>query len=751
MIWITGSGIISAIGVGKEATLSSLLNSHSGIAPLHYLQTEHHEFPVGEVKLSNVEMCRRLQISDSVPMTRTALMGMMALDEALRDAKLDASSLSEVGIVSGTTVGGMDKSEQYYLDFLSNDSRNEYIRTHDCGACTDMIADHFGRFAFATTLSTACSSAANAIILGANAIRNGDAECVVVGGSESLTKFHLNGFNSLMILDRQCCRPFDAQRAGLNLGEGAAFLVLETESHARRRGVSPQAVLSGYGNACDAFHQTASSPDGEGAYRAMYTALQMAHLKPDQIDYINAHGTGTPNNDASESAAVRRIWGDTYPKTSSTKTFTGHTTSASGAIEAVICLLAMQHNFIPANLHYGQPDDACLRPVSETLTEQRLCHVLCNSFGFGGNDTSIVLSQPGISSAWGESNREVYICAAEQISVQSSDADIWMRESVALTESYNRSTDPTFSQYIPPIEARRMGKILKRAVVTSKRALQHSGLSSVDAVITGTGLGCIENTEYFLDALCRDGEQMLKPTHFMQSTHNTIGSLVAIREKCHGYNVTYAHKELSFDSALYDAWLQIAGGRIESALVGGHDEMTPSYFQLLAKVGFLGQPGQSAGETAVSFVLSHALPQQGTPMCQLVGIRLMMSPTEAELSRELAYLLRLAGLTMQDIDGVMLSVNGNVAHDEIYWQHYHSLFGELPPLRYKHLFGDSYTASGLGLYAAACCLQKGLIPEALVMAEHPQSIMRPHAILLYNATDGKEASLALLKKINSGL
>ncbi|MBQ5423711.1 MAG: beta-ketoacyl-[Bacteroidales bacterium] len=261
-IWITGAGIISSIGIGKEETCRSLLEERSGIGELKYLKTEHHEFPVGEVKLTDDEMCQRLNIDKSVPMTRTALMGMLALQEAIADAGLKKDDLKNVGIVSGTTVGGMDKSELYYLDFLENDTRNEYIRTHDCGACTEMIADHFGRFAFATTISTACSSAANAIVLGADMIRNGDAECVIVGGSECITKFHLNGFNSLMILDKEHCRPFDASRAGLNLGEGAAFIVLESESHARRRNCKAKAVLAGYANACDAFHQTASSPDG---------------------------------------------------------------------------------------------------------------------------------------------------------------------------------------------------------------------------------------------------------------------------------------------------------------------------------------------------------------------------------------------------------------------------------------------------------------------------------------------------------
>ncbi len=392
-ILITGSGIISAIGLNKEESLASLLNNRSGVGPLKYLKTEHHEFPVGEVPLSNEQMMEMLSISPEIPTTRTSLMGMMALGQALDEAGLDKAALPQVAFVSGTTVGGMDKSEQYYLDYLSSDAHQEFIKAHDCGNCSEMTASHFGSFSLMTTLSTACSSAANALIFGANMIRSGEAEIVVAGGSECITKFHMNGFKSLMILDKERCRPFDAERNGLNLGEGAAYLVLESATSARRRNVRAQAVLSGYGNACDAFHQTASSPEGEGSFRAMKAAIDMSGLQPADIDYVNAHGTGTLNNDASEIEALKRLFGNNVPPFSSTKPFTGHTTSASGSIEAIFCILAMQHDFLPVNLNWSKPIENGLTPVAKPQSA-KLKHVLCNAFGFGGNDSSLLLSKP---------------------------------------------------------------------------------------------------------------------------------------------------------------------------------------------------------------------------------------------------------------------------------------------------------------------------------------------------------------------
>jgi len=392
-IFVTGMGITSGIGDNVDETRTALINEQSGIGKLHYLQTAL-DLPCAEVPHSDKELCEELSIPCDTVITRTTLLGIKALKEALQQAKLPIDSQQRIAFISGTTVGGMEKSEMFYRDFLENDTKNAYIAAHDCGACTEQIGDYFGKFSAMTTISTACSSAANAIILGANLLKLGLTDIAVVGGSECLTKFHLNGFNTLMILDRQPCRPFDATRAGLNLGEGAAYLVLESKESANQRQVSPIAQISGYGNACDAFHQTASSPDGNGAVLAMKKALNMAHLKSDEISYINAHGTGTPNNDISEGQAIFSVFGKECPPFSSTKSATGHTTSASGSIEAVISILAIQHGLIPANLNYAEKiPELPITPIKKVLINQKVNHVMSNSFGFGGNNSTVIFSK----------------------------------------------------------------------------------------------------------------------------------------------------------------------------------------------------------------------------------------------------------------------------------------------------------------------------------------------------------------------
>ena len=392
-VYITGAGIVSALGEGLSATTRALASGTGGLGPLRFLQTVHREFPAGEVKLSDAEMAARLGVDAETPVTRCILLGQTALAEALRTARIAPGSLSGAAFVSGSTVGGMDRSELFYPDFLSNDCRNAYIALHDVGATTDRVADHFGRFGYTASLSTACSSAANAIIHALRLVRSGEWDMAVAGGTESLTRFHLNGFNALLILDHEPCRPFCATRAGLNLGEGAAYLVLESAQSVRRRGVEPLAILSGGGNACDAFHQTATSPDAEGPRRAMMAALADAALRPEDIGYVNAHGTGTPDNDRSEAAALRQVFGDALPPYSSTKSATGHTTSASGAIEAVVCLLALREGLLPANLNWRAPIEGMPAPVTQPRRVSGLRHALCNSFGFGGNDSALILSQ----------------------------------------------------------------------------------------------------------------------------------------------------------------------------------------------------------------------------------------------------------------------------------------------------------------------------------------------------------------------
>ena len=396
-VFITGLGMISACGNNISEVLESIFALKTGIADITYLNSIHkNAIPVCEVKLSNQQLGELAGITDVRNYTRSALLGIVAVKEALKNANIENVNEFRTGLISATTVGGMDRSENFYNAFYKakNTGRLIDIINHDCGDSTEKIADSNGIKEFVTTISTACSSSANSIMFGARLIKNNMLDRVIVGGTDALTRFTLNGFNSLMILDPTGCKPFDEKRAGLTIGEGSGFIVIESEKAVNASGKKVFCELTGYGNACDAFHQTASSPDGNGAYLAMEKALKLSGLNPSEIDYINVHGTGTSNNDLSEGIAMDRIFSGNVPKFSSTKPFTGHTLGATGGIEAVLSILAIEKGIVYPNLRFTeQMKELNFKPITEMLTNIEINNVLTNSFGFGGNNSSLIFSK----------------------------------------------------------------------------------------------------------------------------------------------------------------------------------------------------------------------------------------------------------------------------------------------------------------------------------------------------------------------
>lgn len=351
---------------------------------------------------------------------------------------------------------------------------------------------------------------------------------------------------------------------------------------------------------------------------------------------------------------------------------------------------------------------------------------------------------------------DIFIQSAAHISIQNPLCEDWFENPIPHTEGYNRSIEPDYKPFINPIAARRMGKLIKRAIATSVSAIQSAGLEQVDAIITGTGLGCIENTEKFLSAMVNEGEQFLQPTFFMQSTHNTISSQIALHQKCNGYNCTYSHRGTSFESGLSDALQQMLLGRISNALVGGHDEMTPDYYNMLGKIGYWKQgeiseqtlkrsntKGSFAGETSVALVVGTTHTQHS--LCKLRDVDLLYKPSSESLKQAVERMLQQANLHVSDIDAVMLGASGDCDFDETYKRFAQTNFPNTPTLWYKHLFGESFTAPAFGVYAAATCLSKKHIPQHLVY-NAPKPLGKPRNILIYNHFQNINHSLILLSQ-----
>ncbi|HMG81624.1 MAG TPA: beta-ketoacyl-[acyl-carrier-protein] synthase family protein [Ferruginibacter sp.] len=390
-IVVTGIGVISAIGNTVAENRTALQEGKCGITALSLFPSKYAGLmPFGEIKISTEELQKKLNATER-GVTRTSLLALHAFAEAIADSQLtnDEITAFDTALIGASTVGGMCLTDELYHDANKNEGGSAYLSSYDFASVNIYLQERYKMSGIVNTINTACSSSANAIMYGARLIKSGRAKRAIVGGVDCLAKFTINGFNALHILSSDICTPFDEQRKGLNLGEGAAFLVLEREEDVIAKNV--YAVVSGYCNANDSFHPSSLSDEGDGPYLSMKGALETANITVGDISFINAHGTATENNDAVESKAMIRLF-DRVPPFASTKSNTGHTLGAAGAIEAVYSILNLTHQEIYPGLNCKNPIAATgLQPV-KIYQKRPLQHIMSNSFGFGGNCTSLIFS-----------------------------------------------------------------------------------------------------------------------------------------------------------------------------------------------------------------------------------------------------------------------------------------------------------------------------------------------------------------------
>ncbi len=391
-IVVTGIGAISAIGNSVAENRSSLVKGICGIGRLENFPSKFSgSIPVGEIRIST-EALKEITDAHEPGIHRTTLLALHAFKEAIADSGLTDTILSsfDTALINATTVGGMCLTDEMYRDSQKDTPGSEYLTFYDGGSVSMYLQKRYAIKGPVNTINTACSSSANAIMYGARLIRNGKVRRAIVGGVDCLAKFTINGFNALHILSNEACTPFDEDRKGLNLGEGAAFLVLEKESDVA--GKKMYAALTGYSNANDSYHASSLSDEGTGPYKAMKDALSNAKLEPSQVDFINSHGTATENNDLVESIAMLRLF-EKVPAFASTKANIGHTLGAAGALEALHCILNLSEQELYPAIHFKKPiPGPGLVPV-RSYQKKTLNNIMSNSFGFGGNCSSLIFSK----------------------------------------------------------------------------------------------------------------------------------------------------------------------------------------------------------------------------------------------------------------------------------------------------------------------------------------------------------------------
>ncbi len=393
-VLVTGIGVISAIGNNCNENFQNLKDGKSGIGKATHFQSIYTDsLPFAEVKLTNAELANTIGVSEDSGYTRTCLLSEYAFEQAIQDAQLGPKELTQAStaLISASTVGGMCLTDQLYEDANLHAHGSVYLDSYGCSAHTLKIIKRHGITGYSNTINTACSSSANAIMLGARLIKSGRVKRAIVGGVDSLAKYTVNGFNALKILSALPCKPFDETRDGLNLGEGAGYLVLENAEDIGNKNV--YGSIAGYGNSNDAYHPSSMSDNAVGAIKSMRDAILKAGISPEQIDYVNTHGTGTLNNDIVEMYGLSQVF-DKIPYFNSTKSYTGHTLGAAGVLEAIFSLLSLRNRTIFKSLNCHNPIVGFeTTPTDRLIENQELNFVLSNSFGFGGNCTSLILGQ----------------------------------------------------------------------------------------------------------------------------------------------------------------------------------------------------------------------------------------------------------------------------------------------------------------------------------------------------------------------
>jgi 3-oxoacyl-[acyl-carrier-protein] synthase-1/3-oxoacyl-[acyl-carrier-protein] synthase II len=681
-------GIISSLGKGISKTGEALLKSLVGIRPLNLFSTASNQpLPVGEA-ISPIE-------DKSLP--RTHQLSRLAADQAMAKSRETPDA-----VVMGVTTGGMLTTEA----LLKKKARDpKLFCLHATGSVAEDIARRYRCTGPALTVSTACSSGAAAIKIALEMLRSGSFNRVLAGGADSLCRLTYYGFDALQLVDPDGARPFDKNRRGMSVAEGAAMLLLvANDPH------NAVAEILGAGLSCDAYHPATPHPMGQGALAAMQAAIQDAGISKADIDYINLHGTGTLDNDLSEAAAVNTLYKQQKPLMSSVKGAFGHSLAAAGAIEAVVSAISISNSLVPATVGCSQPDpDLKLHPVIQPA-QRPIGTVLSNSFGFGGNNAAIVISacgkyKPNRTCA----NTQPMAILGSACTTGAGNTSQTMKAIAFGKTCAGMLGIEHISANLSAAEVRRLKRFPRLALSLAIAAHENSGEGdSPSAVFLGTGWGALSETSDFLTRLFETNEQFPSPIDFIGSVHNAAAGQIAMRFQATGANITMTGGDYSFEQSLMAA--SLLSNRIDGTfLVIGADESHPQLSRLFDR------------STCGSAILSDG----GGALCLKAGASASGSTIQPvffesrennpEVISSLIQRLEQRG-QINDRYGVILAGHPAACRreGEMQLQNLLSLAGFNPPvIDYRKITGEYASASAVAAAMAVQFLQDGKIPEVL--------------------------------------
>jgi 3-oxoacyl-(acyl-carrier-protein) synthase len=701
---ITGMGIVAAPGFGMEAVWGAMQKGESGLRPLSLFESPRYgQVLAGEVRRDLTELGAPLRGS------RSDRLGWLAAKQAIDSSKIDLRVCGDrTGLLLGTSVGGSFDSERFLTALIKQRKmRVRPTRFHECASAIEIIADDFGLYGPSMAIATACSSGALAIATAADLIMAGEADVMLAGGADSLSRMTWGGFHSLLLVDSAGCRPFDANRAGMSLGEGAAILVIEAEEIAHKRGATILARLTGWGASCDAYHATAPHPQGAGAAAAMQSALRRAGLEPKAIDYVNAHGTGTRDNDVAEASALKSVFGERVPPVSSTKRFFGHSLAASGAIEAVVCIEALRRGQLPPNIGFTTTDPAIgFEPVKE-MKPASLTHVMSNSFGFGGNNAVLIFSQPQSPvSTRPIRPTPVAITGIGVIgpgTVVNREIEPPLPSGTVLAHSCGNLAG---AESLSPNQRRRLNRMVQMALLAARGSHSANPAERV-AIAMGTGMGCLEEGAAFIENLISKDEREPMPARFPGSVHNAPAAQIAIDQGARGLNSAPTMGEISFECALWQAMSQLWADEADCALAGAVDELNKYPLSIGKRWGLWTEktrPGE--GAVAINLMLGENAKES---LAKVTAVHFGRYPRPFDARREVDWIA--SKVALETIDVVLSGASGLSDLEPMY----QSVTSELSKRAgksiehktYKELCGEFHAAPAFGFSRALEVVRQG--------------------------------------------
>ncbi len=706
-VYICGVGIICSLGSGLADTEKALRENRSAIGPLDLFDLlQGDPSPVGQV--------HGLKASTSLP--RTHLLAQIAARQAM-----EGKTCPPDAIILGTTTGGILTTEQLIRD---NNRNKENYRSHGLHSVSNYIADEFNCTGPAISVSTACSSGVVAIAIGLQMLRSGQARTVLVGGVDSLSRLTYFGFHSLQLVDRKECKPLDLNRQGMAVAEGAGMLLLTTE-----KSDNTYAEILGAGLSCDAYHPAAPHPQGQGAFMAMQTALNDAGLSPEDISYINLHGTGTPDNDLAESRAVTRLFA-TAPPLSSIKGASGHSLAAAGALEAVVSTIAAYNDLLPANTSLQTVDPALgLEPLLDPMSSP-VKVVLANSFGFGGNNGSLVIGKLGENAPVTRRQHRKgfgihgYFCFSG-----AGDTAATIDCLKSGTSTAGRAGLDTISEDLPPHFIRRLKRLPRLTLALAAGAWEDAGPESqkMDSVFMGTGWGALSETHDFLTRLNESDEQFPSPTDFVGSVHNAPASQVAIMFGATGANVTTSGGDYSFEQALLAAELMYLehDEPQNMALVLGADEGHESFSPLFDSSVAAGSPLADGGAAfCVSRITAGA-------KCS-ISIPFYKRGIKDDVIDELLDTLNCIDKGKSNCAAILVGIPAAMRSEgEEQLERFLSVAKvPIPVIDYRKYTGEFASASAVAVAFATAFIEAGSIPGALVNGDDIAIDSRKNTVLV---------------------